>query len=151
MSRVGARKRPLARGCQVVLWKHFFRVKTLSHWAPSVSWGSNPEFQQKASCNLIEPKESARILDQVQWIKHLRWLLTFVQFVHLLQQPWYMYFALISMPIGGANIGPMIGANMSCNPGGAASWPERRRATQSFPLQRTNELGKDRKAPAPTQ
>ena len=33
----------------------------------------------------------------------------------------------------------MIGPNMSRNLGGAASGPERRRATQSFPLQRTND------------
>ena len=47
------------------------------------------------------------------------------------------------MPLlGGANIGPMIGANMS-HILGAASWPERRRATQSFPLQRTNEGTKE--------
>ena len=54
-----------------------------------------------------------------------------------------MYFALfISMSIGSANVGPMIGANMS-HILGAASGPERRRATQSFPLQRTNERTKE--------
>ena len=37
----------------------------------------------------------------------------------------------------------MIGANMS-HILGAASWPERRRATQSFPLQRTNEQTNER-------
>ena len=47
------------------------------------------------------------------------------------------------MPIGSANIGPMIGANMS-HILGAASWPERRRATQSFPLQRANEVTRRR-------
>lgn len=74
---------------------------------------------RKTSSNLIEQKESARI-DKLRLTMHLSWLLSFSYSCLDLHVA-----LLISMPIGGANIGPMIGSNMSRNLGGAASGPER--------------------------